>query len=332
MSATTEHLSSRGVLTLETAMLYLASRVRVHTPLGAGDYLDCVRHHARDNYDRRLRVAVNCMSLYRELFPREYARSPSLPFSITREHEFYRLVHTQCFPLIVDQETSLFAYLEREPRFFLPFIPVRGIQQHDWASEKFDYDELDLPYQLALLMMSGNNQPVHLWDALEMELPAIAPPLAAVGWSLFLHGCRVDNTPLAYLPAAFNLINYQTGNIWLDLPPIGYTGYAWSMKEIARLMLDRMQATKFDIAMRTLHNWFMADPATRLRIAIEVWNDASQKEAESGYAGMMTEDLVDAGWQPLGNDLVAAPPGELERVWGDLLDEADQEQERRELS
>lgn len=307
--------STKETLTLEAATLYLASRVRVRTPLGASEYLNCVRRHARENYDRRVQVAIDCLSLYRQVFPFDYGRSPAPLYSTAREHEFYRLVHTHCFPLVVDEETDLFTYIEREPRFFLPFIPVRGLQRHDWSSGNFDYDSLDLPYQVALLLMGGNNQPVTLLGRIPVKLPAPAPPLAVVGWSLFTNACRVDKSPLGYLPLAFDLINYKTGNIWLDLPPIGYAGEPWSAEELARLTLDRMKADKYDIAMRTLHNWFMQHPESLIGHAINLWNDASQKEREFGYEGMMTDDLADAGWAAIGNDMVVIPRDEFQRMF-----------------
>lgn len=310
-------------LSLDGATLYLASRARVRTPLGAGEYLHCVRHHARSEYDERVKLAVDCCNLYRQIFPRDYARSPAAPFSIAREHEFYRLVNAQCFPLLVDvdEETDLLTYLEREPRFFLPFIPIRGMQKHHWQAGRYDFDSLDLPYQLAMLLSTGDGQPVTIKGESPVELPPVAPPLAVVGWSLFKHSCRVSESPLQYLPLAFNLINYQTGNIWLDLPPIGYAGEAWSAEQIARLTLNRMQADKYEISMRILHNWFMADPAGRLRHAIELWNDASRKEQESGYEGMNTDDLADAGWGRLeggpGGDMVVIPPDQYRQLYGE---------------
>jgi len=325
-------MTPQSNLALESAQMYLASRVRVRTPLGAGEYLECLRHHARETYDKRLSIALDCLSIYRQLFTEQYARSAAPPFSMQREHEFYRLVHTQCFPLHVDDETDLLTYLAREPRFFLPFIPLRGLQRHDWAAGTFEYEKLDLPYQLALIMMEGNNEPVTLLTKPPITLPPTAPPLAAVGWSLFTNACKVAGGPLRFLPLAFNLINYKTGNMWLDLPRrAGYVVRAWSLETVSALTLMRVEAEKYDIAMRALHNWFHEDLAGCLGTAVKLWNDASQKERESGYEGMMTDELVDAGWLPLGNDLVAAPPGEMERVMGALHEQL-YEQERGQLN
>jgi hypothetical protein len=323
---TQQSATSTPQLSLERAALYLASRARARTPLGAGEYLACVRHHARENYDKRLNVAVDCLSIYRQAFPEQYARSTAPPFSVQREHEFYKLVHTQCFPLVVDEQTDLLTYLEREPRFFLPFIPVRGLQRYEWIPGAFDYAKIELPFQVALLL-SGMlpddlaDEPIAI-DGLgcPTDFPRPALPLGGLGWSLFVHALKTEDSPLAYLPAAFELVTYKTGNLWLDMPrQAGLLGHAWSPERVAELALMRAKADQYDIAMRKLHNWLREDLSARLTRAVTLWNTASAREAEWGYAGLTGDEFMEAaageGWVPMPNQMMALPPGELDRLW-----------------
>ena len=323
MSAQHSSLSTNE-LTLERASLYLASRARVRTPLGAAEYLDCLRHHQQENYDRRLQTALDCLAIYRSAFPDQYASSPALPFSIQREHEFYTIVDKRCFPLAVDDENELEDYLEREPRFFLPFIPVRGLQEIEWVEGGFNFAEIDLPYQLALLLSGWTDDggPATVGGLRSaVDFPRPAPPLGGLGWSLFVHACRVDGSPLNLFPAAFGLVNYKTGNLWLDLPRhVGFLGQAWTAENVAKLTVERMQASQYDIAMRKLYNWLNEDTRARVTRAITLWNEASRKEAEWGLEGLVEEELMQAGmerfgWAPVGENMLALPDGEIERLW-----------------
>jgi hypothetical protein len=321
--------SNQPALPFERALLYLASRARARTPLGAGEYLVCLRHHARENYDKRLTVAVDCLSIYRQAFPEQYARSTAPAFSVQREHEFYKLVHTQCFPLVVDEQTDLLTYLEREPRFFLPFIPVRGLQRYEWLPGAFDYSEIDVPYQLALLLSAilpdeiGKTEgPITVGGlTFPADFPRPALPLGGLGWSLFVHALKTEDSPLAYLPAAFELITYKTGNTWLDMPrQVSYLGHAWSPERVAELAVMRAKADQYDIAMRKLHNWLREDLPTRLTRAVTLWNTASAREAEWGYEGLTGDEFMEAAvgrglGVPMPNQMMALPPGELDRLW-----------------
>lgn len=320
---------SNQSLTLSAARLYLASRARVRTPLGAAEYVECTRHHALATYEKRLNIALECLSIYRIAFPDQYARSSAPAFSMQREQEFYALVHTQCFPLYVDEETDLLTYLAREPRFFLPFIPMHGLQRHEWANERYNFDEVEIPCQLALLlggMLPDNDRKTKIAGSLWFpeDFPRPAPPLAGMGWSLFVHACKTEDGPLRFMPLAFNLVTYKTGNKWLDLPhQAGYAVQAWSAEAIAALTIMRNEADKYDIAMRQLHNWFIEDLRARVARVVKLWNDASQKEADMGFAGLTGLDFleagVEAGWAPAGADLngpmMAIPAGELDRIW-----------------
>ena len=305
-------LANRDVLSLDHSRRYLVGRVRAQTPLGAAEFLDCLSKRQSDKYAKRLETAIDCLEIYRSAFPQEYARSSSPYFSIQREHEFYRLVHTKLFPLSPNEEIDIEQVLERDARYWLPFIPVRGIQQHLWEGGQFDFWKIELCFRIAQVLGGNTGAGGAGWRALSMvygldDMPAPRPPLACVGWDLFVHSCNVEDSPLRFLPLAFNLIGYQTGNVWLDLPQVGCIGYEWSMKEVAELAVMWQNAETVNVAIKSLDIWLEEDPKRGIKRAVELWNDASHKEEEWGFGGMLVPDLVEAGGIPLGNDLVMMP-------------------------
>jgi hypothetical protein len=293
-STSDQLLANREQISLQTASLYLASRARVQTPLGAAEYLDSSATHGPATFDKRVRLALDCLELYREVFPQEYARSTSPHFSTAREHEFYRLVHQRLFPLLLSEDTDVLTHLDREPQFFLPFIPMKGIQEHLWAGGCFDFQKIGLAYQLAQVLSQQTGAGGSGWTALCLhyglpKVPTPAPPLAAFGWTHFVYACRVEETPLKHLPLAFHLITYKTGNMWLDLPQLGYLGFEWSREELTRLVLARDQANDLTLAVDALANWLAEDPPARIMRAVKLWNGAAELEQESDFAGMYVD-------------------------------------------
>jgi hypothetical protein len=263
-------LADRELISLERAAAYLVGRMRIRTPLGAADFLATALAHRRDLFDNRARLAATKMGLYRDLFPREYEASGSPPFSTQCEHEFYRLVKERLFPLDLEM-------VEDDPEFFWPFIPVRGTQQHDWINGCCSFEDLQTVFKLVLVL---GGQETGRWRDLGLRC-APAPPLEALGWTHFIYSCAVDVTPLRYLPLAFNLVFYKTGNYWLDVPRGASFGYDWSAENVAKLFLARKQAEEINLNVLTLNLWLVEDRAELFR-AVDMWNKAAEMEAQDG--------------------------------------------------
>lgn len=274
---------------LSRSLLYLASRARVRTPIGAAEFMWSSCTHGRETYDKRVRIALDVCGLFRHYFPGEYERSPAPPFSTEREHEFYRLVEKNLFPLLFCQEVDL-QTLCHSPQFFLPFIPMRGTQAHLWAGGCFDFQRIETVYKLAQVLSWMTGAGGDGWRALSMifgleGVPAPAPPLAAVGWTLFMYSCAVEDSPLKALPLAFSMISYKTGNPWLDLPQIGFVGFEWSREQIEALAAGWRRRQMMLDKMAELTHWLDEDPRPRISRAVELWNKASEVEARTGHAG-----------------------------------------------
>lgn len=287
-------LANRELIDLDNASHYLVARARVRTPLGAEEFLGSSYTHGRSAYDKRVRICIDTTNLYRQLFPDEFARSASTDFSTQKEHEFYRLVHRKLFPLHLSEEVDLLTHLDREPQFFLPFIPMKGIQKHIWAEGMFNFWEIETAFKLAQVLSERTGAGGKGWQALYLGMglepePFPGPPLGAFGWTHFTYSCAVDESPLRYFPLAFNMICYQTGNPWLDLPQIGYVGFEWSIEEMTKLLLAREQSNEMVEGVELLSNWLDEDPVRRIARAIGIWNKASALEHETGYAGMLVD-------------------------------------------
>jgi hypothetical protein len=283
-------------MNLTESKLYLAGRIRTRTPLGAAEYLD-VALTDRESYDKRCRVALNAMEIYRASFPEEWANSTSPYLSTQREQELYRLVDANLFPLLLSETVDIETHIRREPQFFLPFIPMRGIQRHTWIGGQFHFWEIESAFRIAQVLARMTGAGGEGWSALCLNHgiarePAPAKPLAAVGWSLFSYSCHVEDSPLRYFPIAFHMINYKTGNPWLDLPQVGFFGFQWSLEKIMELHLAMVDANRFGDAIVELSKWFDEDPPARIRRAVELWNDAASKEGAAGAEGLYIDEAT----------------------------------------
>lgn len=278
---------------LEQAKLYLATRIRTRTPLGAAEYLD-VALTDRGSYDKWLEVALNCMEIYRGLFPEEWGHSTSPYLSTQREQELYRLVNDGLFPLMVSESDDVEAFIRQSPQFRLQFIPMRGLQRHLWMGGRFNVGEIETAFRVAAVL-AKQFEGGESWSVLRthydlQQVPEPADPLAAVGWSLFVYSCQVEDSPLCYLPMAFNMISYKTGNPWLDLPPVGLCGFAWSLEKIIELSIGMVRAQQIGEDIVELSTWLEEDPAPRIARVVELWNDAASKEVAAGGEGLIHDE------------------------------------------
>jgi len=284
-----------SAVSLESAKLYLAGRIRTRAPLGAAEYLDFVKGRDGESWDKRCRLALECMRIYRALFPGEWANSTSPYLSTQREQELYRLVDEHLFPLRVSETIDVDEFIRNDAQFYTRFIPMRGLQSVMWVEGQFKFEEIPPAFRLTLAMSRQMLGPAFSWNAvcqhygLENE-PAPAPPLAAVGWSLFNYSCMVEPTPLRHFPLAFHFTTYQTGNAWLDIPQIGFFGFDWSLEKVLELTKDRVEAEDMSAAIVAVSNWFEEDPPARIAHAVELWNDAAEKERESGGEGLIHDE------------------------------------------
>lgn len=289
-------LADRKLLKTTDARFFLAARMRVRTPGGAAEYLKVKTTHEPEAWDARVKVCLDVMDIYREMFPIPYNASQAPHFSTQREHEFYRLVNRHLFPLCVSDDgrhSDLEAEIERDPNFFLPCIPVTGTQQHNWLKGCCPFPKLQTVFQLALYLCGH-----HLARGRDtvggVDLVSDPPrQLSSYGWTHFRLMCGVHDTPMRFLPLAIHMISYRTGSVWLDIPPVmgAGVGLEWNRQVMGKLVLARRKAEEINAAVLALNMWLVEDPEARVRHAVKLWNSMAVMEEGAGYAGLGADDL-----------------------------------------
>jgi hypothetical protein len=159
----------------------------------------------RENYLEACLCAVPLLSLYRELFPDEYANSDAGFVAADsnclspREMEFARLVDERLFPLNLD-------CFEENARFpGIPFLSESLYLEDGWDG-----------YREGIQMIGSL-----LGDFDRPELESLA--------RYSLSRCRELDSPLKHLHLIVDWIERNTGNIWLDHcedydEPLDWTG------------------------------------------------------------------------------------------------------------
>jgi hypothetical protein len=294
-------LADKSKLGTTDARFYLASRLRTRTSAGAVEYLKVLSTHQPQGWDARVKLSLDLMEIYRELFAEPYRASCSPPYSTAREHELYRLVNQFCFPLCIaeDRKTILIEKLiEEDPNFILPVIPVAGTQQHDWINGCCPFQDIQTIFKLVLVLANHQTSRKHRESFLNtygFDSSMVAPPLGAYSWTHFEYWCATSGgggTWLGYLPLAFKMVAYKTGSPWLDIPPnSGDVGFPWTPKNIALLLQARRRAEEINQQVSALNHWLDVTGRVGVTLAIQIWNDAANMEAEDGFAGVAAEDL-----------------------------------------
>lgn len=258
---------ARGIDTPEGASALLIGRLRVRTPSGAIEFLTA----DAEERGARQKLALTLSNLFREWFPRQYHFCHAAPFSLEREHEFYRLVSNQLFPL--DMSPVL-----HHRDWMYPVIPVRCHQPHDWINRDYDFDELESSWQLlhALFDVDGYG----FWRRLAIQngLPVSPAPLhpRQVNAQVFTERCVYEDSPLKHLSVAVLMQCYSTNNAWLDCPPGAMMGVEWSRENVRMLATHWAIAQRMFAAVAILEAWLDEKPTERLGRAVELWNQSAQ--------------------------------------------------------
>lgn len=264
--------------------------------------LPCTFTQARD-FLREVWQRNHLLSLYHHYFPQEFAHSKaaarpgpgngnsnsnsSLPQSRSRsgsdelyspkEIEFLQLVDERLFPIYLDY------YLEGEEREDVVYIPSYG---PDWWSG--GWNDLHGGWQILLGLRGtfeegqgygpGPDLFNNIKDCHRAEIAQVWAELRGqeVDWAKLEELSRKRGEPLAQLSAAFDMLEHNTGNIFLD--PTDETpaqDLEWSIDDIDFLIEQHTEAsTRLDKA-NGLLDWLVASP-THLQEVIALWNECLQ--------------------------------------------------------
>lgn len=236
------------------------------------------------SYLRSLWHSFNLLALYRHYFPVEFgASTASCDLEITysgsgeptclynpKEREFLQLVDQRLFPYYADHLLD-----EEEEREDLIYLPSFGV---DWWS--IEFDELERGWQL-LLCITGTAQQdcgVKVEECFDLEVRAALLGIRRdkVVWDMLAVMCNGKSEPLSFLPVALDMLEHDTGNIFLD--PTDETPadpLEWSIEDIDFLVAQYKEASLISEKVSNLLDWLTASPV-HLREVITLWNECQQ--------------------------------------------------------
>ncbi len=237
------------------------------------------------------------LEVYQALFPEEYQRSlraigqqqsPLFPApgKVYAPHEkrFLTLVHTTLFPLDPNGIDEFFALAE-ERCFFVPIYPV-GLDDCFFERVTAGYEISQgwtlLLYLLGYIDEEGFSElfcqfsnPVAKAYAREQAEAILALPVEReeTPWPALHEACAQERGPLQGLCSALQMVEHDTGNIFLDstseMPPDLVPWEAGAVQELAR---QYQRATRISEGAWALVQWLEDDPVSRFQEVIAVWN------------------------------------------------------------
>lgn len=241
-------------------------------------------------YLRGLWHSANLLALYRHYFPAEFATSTtsdsieilhSSSNGLTclyspKEKEFLRLVDDRLFPFYADQLLD-----EEEEREDLIYLPNFGV---DWWTNEFE--ELERGWQL-LLFITGSVQRdlgLKIEDCTDQEIQAALLTIQGfnVKWDLLSMVCAARAEPLCFLPIALDMLEHDTGNIFLDTTDeTPAEPLEWSIEDMDFLIKQYQEAATLNEKVGKLLDWLTTSPV-HLREVINLWNECQQPAAITG--------------------------------------------------
>lgn len=219
--------------------------------------------------------STRMLTLYEEMFPREWAAStkgvftPSKESSLytEREAEFFTLLDRHVAPLNTD-----WLYENDEGR--MPFVPIHPLQEYDWYYDEGPFEELPLAYQLALALNRTDIEVFENFCELHDYTPKVLPA-GKVNWVRLSRVMCAGSTPLKYLPQTIDMTAYSTGNPLLDWhPEAGEAEVGWTLEELQWLGSLRRQSELLQQRAARLSRWLSKPDILedRLTFCLRLWN------------------------------------------------------------
>lgn len=271
----------------------MPQQVNILTVEGAVKYLSSFRlpltFSQAANYLQSLWQSANMLALYRHYFPNEFAAStasdsneiiygnskgPICLYS-PKEKEFLGLVQAHLFPFYED-----FLLDEEDERRDLIYLPGFGI---DWWSAEFD--ELEPGWQLLLFVIGLAQTELKLGseDLFQPEVSAILATIVSrkLDWERLKTTCAEKVEPLCFLPLALDMLDHDTGNIFLDPSDEAIADpLEWSIEDMDFLIEQYREAGVLGEKVSKFMDWLTASPI-HLEEVIQIWNECQQRDNDT---------------------------------------------------
>ena len=246
------------------------------------------------NYLRQQLTTYRLLSLYQQYFPCEFASSTASPYPATdsdqsanpyteKEFEFLSLVARNLFPLPYLEWLDDYSFIEPWEILITPM----GL---GWLDEEgVGWDALMPGFRVLLpLSQLGREEldsyaEMEQWYEEEWEFPLSLDEIAqpeSVNAKKLRRLCHQAGKPINFLPLALNLLDFSTGNLWLDefggqLNSCDATIHEWSQDSVRYLTRECHKAKYILAAIDGFIEWLEADITPRFLQIVQLWNHSS---------------------------------------------------------
>lgn len=263
------------LLSVTAASEFLRLVVPIYHPKAAAEYLEPLANTAA------------LLHLYQHFFPDNWRCSTASIYSSSREEhspremEFLELVNDCLFEI----EWHIQFSDEQERLMQIPVLPC-GIDWGAWL-ENESLDSLEPGEQLLLLLSDNgrfyveslaNNEGLEWYqDAFGIKLKNLAQP-EAVNYELLKRLCNEAGEPLTALPETINMLNYNTGNPFLDASnEMGNTEWMdWSVENVVTLAKAWIEKDAVQKRVYGLRCWVEKESCKNFKKVIKLWNCAAK--------------------------------------------------------
>jgi len=266
-------------LSFKDSSAWLSALTRCATPDGAVTYLRGVTNRAA------------MLNLYREYFPEEFANSTasvqaftSFPYGPSsadcplsaRELEFVELVDKKLFP--VDTDVYIEWVSDEGP---VELLPIHRLQYYCWHCGDYDPEDLAIVYKLALALMHGEHKLIarHAGNSTTHLLEHNSDGVSR--FRLFEKRCKQMSGPIADVPLACRLINYNTGNNWLDWYCEQESEFYWATGDLKFLAVEYKEASVMLARVGAVNAWLTESPTERINQVIQIWNGTKNRRKKN---------------------------------------------------
>lgn len=255
-------------------------------------------------YLKEQQISYSLELIYRHFFPIEFANSTAasyLPYPKPKRGNSYAPKEIELLDLIDDKlfpvNDWICTNLIEERLYYIP-ITSNGI---NWETEDFDLSYIRKGWQALILLSSYYRWWLDLsqyekvddddeigWDEsiLKIRLEKIADP-DLIDPELLEKLCVKAESPINFLPLAVQLMEHNTGNIWLDsysqeefseAVEEGDVNLTWTIENIKYLTNQHQGSEIIWNKIDLLINWLESDLTRNFKKVIKIWNLSSRQK------------------------------------------------------
>jgi len=233
-----------------------------------------------ESFLEHLLTTMDLLHLFQHYFPNEFQAAqekhlsflPEDRFSYSQfEAQFFSLVNQHLFPLPLYDMAYNDPWGEGE---YASVIPVEPFGMDRYEDE--GYEELPLGWQLVLYLLRILDEECVRANGIyeDDDLFAIELPEAgkAMNWSLFDARCRAQGGPIAYLPLVIEMLDNDTGSVWLDATlESPCTDAIWTLECVDALHEQYLLALDIQAKAMSFCDWLEERPVPRLAAVVRLW-------------------------------------------------------------